>query len=206
MLSDLLHRTGDVVDWCTNSNTNGTLLEKIMEFTEDWFTHNIPNFEKCMLEVGAQRKHFLEIGAYEGRSTCWLIDNIEDGGTVYSIDPFPEMPEIEKRFLDNTREAVKGTKVISCHVKSTSYQALAKMVAQKQEFDFIYIDGDHDPATTLTDACMAWGMLRQGGVMLFDDYEYPHEPTKVGIQGFMQGFVGKYDLVLQNYQLAVKKK
>ena len=206
MLNDLLHRTGDVVGRLVNSNINGYFLEKIMEFTEDWFTHNIPNFEKCMLEVGAKRKHFLEIGAYEGRSTCWLINNIGEGGTIYSIDPFVGMEEIEERFKNNTREAVKGTKVISCHVKSTSYQALAKMISNKQEFDFIYIDGDHDPATTLADAAMAWGMLKTGGVMLFDDYEYPQEPTKVGIQGFMQGFVGKYDLVLQNYQLAVKKK
>lgn len=177
-----------------------------MNFTQDWFTHNIPNFEKCMLEIGGQRKNFLEIGSYEGRSTCWLIDNIENGGTVYSIDPFPNMPEVEERFKNNTRKAVDGTKVISCLIKDKSYNALAKMITNGQEFDFIYIDGDHDPATTLTDACMAWGLLRQGGVMLFDDYEYPQEPTKVGIQGFMQGFVGKYDLVLQNYQLAVRKK
>jgi predicted O-methyltransferase YrrM len=176
-----------------------------MQFTEDWFTHNIPNFEKC-LAVIPERKRFLEIGAYEGRSTCWLIENMENYGTIYSIDPYIDMAEIEQRFIDNTREAVKGTSIISCLVKNKSYTALAKMIAQGQDFDFIYIDGDHDPATTLIDASMAWGMLKTGGVMLFDDYEYPHEPTKVGIQGFMQGFVGKYDLVLQNYQLAVRKK
>lgn len=176
-----------------------------MNFTQDWFTHNIPNFEKCLALV-PERKRFLEIGAYEGRSTCWLIQHIDKYGTIYSIDPYPNMPEIEERFIENTREAVKGTSIISCLVKDMSYTALAKMISQHQEFDFIYIDGDHDPATTLADAAMAWGMLKTGGVMLFDDYEYPQEPTKVGIQGFMQGFVGKYDLVLQNYQLAVRKK
>ena len=176
-----------------------------MNFTQDWFTHNIPNFEKC-LSLIPERKRFLEIGTYEGRSTCWLIQNIDKYGTIYSIDPYPNLEEVEQRFIENTREAVKGTSIISCLVKDRSYTALAKMITQGQEFDFIYIDGDHDPATTLTDACMAWGLLRKGGVMLFDDYEYPEEPTKVGIQGFLQGFVGKYDLVLQNYQLAVRKK
>lgn len=176
-----------------------------MNFTQDWFTHNIPNFEKCLALV-PERKRFLEIGAYEGRSTCWLIKNLDKYGTIYSIDPYPNMPEIEERFIENTREAVKGTSIISCLVKDQSYTALAKMISQHQEFDFIYIDGDHDPATTLADAAMAWGMLKTGGVMLFDDYEYPEEPTKVGIQGFMQGFVGKWELVLQNYQLAVQKK
>ena len=176
-----------------------------MNFTEDWFTHNIPNFEKCLAAI-PERKRFLEIGAYEGRSTCWLIENMDDYGTVYSIDSYSDTPEIEARFVDNTREAVKGTSIISCLVKDKSYNALAKMITQGQEFDFIYIDGDHDPATTVTDAAMAWGMLRSGGVMLFDDYEYPHEPTKCGIDGFLMGFVGKYDLLLKNYQLAVVKK
>lgn len=176
-----------------------------MNFTEDWFTHNIPNFQKCM-DVLDKRDTFLEIGAYEGRSTCWLINNLQDGGTIFSVDPFPNIPDVEQRFHDNVREAVKGTKIIPCHIKATSYQALAGLIKQKEDFDFIYIDGDHAPDVTLTDACMAWGLLRSGGVMLFDDYEYPHEPTKEGILGFMQGFVGKYDLLLQNYQLAVRKK
>jgi len=206
VLNDLLYHPWGVVINRAYWHTNGAVLEKIMEFTEDWFTHNILNFEKCMGALGEQRNRFLEIGAYEGRSTCWLIDQIKGEGDVFSIDPFTNMPEVEKRFMDNIREAVKGKKVITCHIKNTSYAGLARMIDLKNKFDFIYIDGDHDPATTLADASMAWGLLRQGGVMLFDDYEYPHEPTKCGIDGFLMGFVGKYDLLLKNYQLAVIKK
>jgi predicted O-methyltransferase YrrM len=177
-----------------------------MNFTADWFSHNIPNFEKCMNALGTHKFQFLEIGAYEGRSTCWLLGQLENEGTIISIDPFPNMPEVEQRFHDNTREAVKGTRLMLVLMKTSSYEGLSQLIQQKQEFDFIYIDGDHDPATTLADASMAWGLLRQGGVMLFDDYEYPQEPTKCGIDGFLMGFVGKYDLLLKNYQLAVVKK
>jgi hypothetical protein len=53
---------------------------------------------------------------------------------------------------------------------------------------------------------MAWGLLRKDGVMLFDDYEYDKEPTKIGIDAFLAGFEGQYEIVLQNYQLAVMKK
>jgi predicted O-methyltransferase YrrM len=177
-----------------------------MNFTQDWFTNNIPNFRLCMEVVGEQRKEFLEIGAYEGRSTCWLIDNLQDGGTIFSIDPFPNMPDVEQRFHDNVRVAVKDTKIVPCHIKSKSYQALASLIKQEQEFDFVYVDGDHAPNVTLTDAAMAWGLLRSGGVMLFDDYEYPHEPTKLGIDAFLSAFDGQFDMVLKNYQLAVRKK
>ncbi len=175
-----------------------------MNFTADWFSHNIPNFEKCLFTAGLPRSRFLEIGSYEGRSTCWLLNNLPIDGKIVSIDPFPNMPEVEKRFWDNVREVMGKRQLIQC--KTTSYLALSQLIQQKQEFDFIYIDGDHDPATTLTDASMAWGLLRQGGVMLFDDYEYPEAPTKCGINGFLMGFVGKYDLLLKNYQLAVVKK
>jgi predicted O-methyltransferase YrrM len=176
-----------------------------MNFTQDWFSHNIPNFQKCMDALGDKRSHFLEIGSYEGRSACWLLQNaLPKDGFIECIDPFPNMPEVEQRFWENTRE-VAGGRVV-CQTKNTSYKALAKLIGHGQQIDFVYIDGSHDPAATLTDAAMAWGLLRSGGVMLFDDYEYPQEPTKCGIDGFLMGFVGKYDLLLKNYQLAVVKK
>jgi predicted O-methyltransferase YrrM len=177
-----------------------------MNFTQDWFTHNVPNFEKCMAEIGEKRRAFLEIGAYEGRSTCWLIGNLPNNGSMTSIDPFPNMPDVEKRFLENVREAIGTTKIIPVLIKATSYSALSQLIQQKHQFDFIYVDGVHSADGSLTDACMSWGLLRQGGVMLFDDYLYPHEPTKVGIDAFLAGFEGHYDIIVNNYQLAVKKK
>jgi predicted O-methyltransferase YrrM len=175
-----------------------------MNFTQDWFTHNIPNFEKCMFMAGLPRTRFLEIGSYEGRSTCWLLSNLAIDGKMVSIDPFPNMPEVEERFWNNVREVMGKRQLIQC--KTTSYLALSQLIQQEQEFDFIYIDGVHSPLGVLTDACMAWGLLRKNGVMLFDDYEYPQEPTKIGIDAFLKGFEGQYEIVLQNYQLAVKKK
>lgn len=176
-----------------------------MNFTEDWFTHNIPNFRLCMEEIGDERKEFLEIGSYEGRATCWLLENaLPKLGVIFCVDPFPNMPEVEKRFWENTRAVAKQKMVVL--VKSTSYWALADFIVKKKSFDFIYVDGNHAPDMALTDACMAWGLLRQGGVMLFDDYEYPHEPTKRGIDAFLTAFDGQFDVVLKNYQLAVRKK
>lgn len=181
-----------------------------MNFTEDWVTHNTPNFEKCMKALDAPHHHFLEIGCFEGRATCWMLQNgLERDGYITCIDTFKPYwytgGDLLEKFQTNVREVKKPNQVVST-VQMDSYQGLSMLIQQKQVFDFIYIDGDHSPSGVLTDACMAWGLLRKGGVMLFDDYEYDKEPTKVGIQGFMQGFTDKCDLVLQNYQLAVRKK
>jgi hypothetical protein len=186
----------------------------LMNFTEDWFSHNIPNFEICMSAI-PDKKLFLEIGAFEGRSTCWLLENgLADKGSIVCIDPFSGSVEhggidfqaVEARFWSNTGLAKKSASQTVSLMRTTSYKALAEMIGFKYAFDFIYVDGSHASDAALTDACMAWGLLKQGGVMLFDDYEYPHEPTKVGIDAFLDGFAGKYEVILTNYQLAVQKK
>jgi predicted O-methyltransferase YrrM len=180
-----------------------------LNFTEDWFTNNIPNFEKCMSALD-KREIFLEIGSYEGRSTCWLLEHgLADDGDIQCIDPFVGLSDIEERFLSNVHTVKKPDQYFE-HFKDYSYNALTWLVqdapADPAQFDFIYIDGSHAPDATLTDACMSWGLLRKGGVMLFDDYQYPLEPTKVGIDAFLAAFEGKYDIIVNNYQLAVKKK
>lgn len=179
-----------------------------MNFTQDWFTHNIPNFQKCM-DLLDKREIFMEIGCYEGRSTCWLLEHgLSESGDMYCIDPYPNLKDVRDRFVSNVKQVKKLEQTIELFER-TSYDALSwfiqDAVGDPAVFDFIYIDGDHDPATTLTDACMAWGLVRQGGVMLFDDYEYPHEPTKLGIDAFLSTHEGQYEIVLKNYQLAVRK-
>ena len=173
-----------------------------MNFTQDWFTHNIPNFENCMAAV-PEKRNFLEIGSYEGMSACWLLANgLEEGGYLTCIDPF--FNDMRPIFESNTREAIRRNQVVST-MQMTSYQGLAQLIGMKQTYDFIYIDGVHSPDGALSDACMSWGLLKQGGVMLFDDYLYPEESTKDGIDAFLCAFLGKFEPLINNYQLAVRK-
>jgi predicted O-methyltransferase YrrM len=176
-----------------------------MNFTEDWFSHNIPNFQTCMDAI-TEKKMFLEIGSYEGRSTCWLLQNgLSSKGSIVCVDPFPNLNEVEARFWTNSREAQSAEQKVSL-MKMTSNEALADMIGFKYQFDFIYVDGNHSAEMVYSDGTEAWKLLKQGGVMLFDDYQYPHEPTGEGIDRFLKEHEGQYDLLLSNYQLAVKKK
>jgi predicted O-methyltransferase YrrM len=189
-----------------------------MDFTEDWFSSNIPNFAECMANT-PEKKLFLEIGVFEGRSTCWLLENgLADKGSIVCVDTFNGGQEhgginfkaVEARFWSNTSQTRKNTQVVSAF-KKPSYEALAEMIGHKYVFDFIYIDGSHTAYDTLSDACMAWGMLKSGGVMLFDDYEWNKHPElvlnpKLGIEAFLGVYAGQYEILFRNYQLAVKKK
>ena len=178
-----------------------------MNFTEDWFSHNIPNFQTCMSAI-PEKKLFLEIGSYEGRSTCWLLKNgLSPKGSIVCVDPYGAegFDKIEARFWTNTNEAKGSNQVVSL-MKMPSGSALVDMLNFKYTFDFIYVDGDHSAVMAYADGTGAWKLLKQGGVMLFDDYLYPHEPTKEGIDKFLKDHEGQYDLILSNYQLAVQKK
>lgn len=97
--------------------------------------------------------------------------------------------------------------------RSSEYLAtkLSHFVDCKDLFDFIYIDGSHIAKDVLTDACMAWPLLKQGGIMVFDDYMWGpprdvlHRP-KVAIDAFCNIFAETARIVHVGYQLVVRKE
>ena len=78
-------------------------------------------------------------------------------------------------------------------------------------YDFIYIDGSHIAKDVLTDACMAWPLLKPKGIMVFDDYMWGnprdilHRP-KPAIDAFTNIFAEEAEIVHVGYQLVVRKK
>lgn len=104
--------------------------------------------------------------------------------------------------------------------KSTSTEFLGRKLAFQMEYlkpdyvpmyDFIYIDGSHIAKDVLTDACMAWPLLKPKGIMVFDDYMWGnprdilHRP-KPAIDAFTNIFAEEVDIVHVGYQLVVRKK
>jgi predicted O-methyltransferase YrrM len=156
---------------------------------------------------------YLEIGCFEGRSSCWLLENaLAKDGMLTCVDPYAPESHLWKLFntnpLANFKEniaEVKGENQTVDLIQRPSYDGLADLIQAGGEFDFIYVDGDHRPHMALMDGAMAWGLLKQGGTMLFDDYLYPEKPTKDGIDAFLKGFEGLYEIIVNNYQLGIKK-
>jgi predicted O-methyltransferase YrrM len=186
-------------------------------FTQDWFSHNIENFKaiKGMLPVC---NSILEIGCFEGRATCWMLENmLARDGDIVCVDTFKgseehtqiELDDVYKRWQYNVDASSGEDQCVACYV-GTSYEMLARLISEEQEFDFIYIDGSHTASDVMTDACMAWGMLKQGGIMLFDDYLWEDVPgilhrPRLGVDFFTTLFSEQNQLVLLGYQLGLRK-
>ena len=192
-------------------------------FTMDWFSNCIVNFEYINTHF-KKPSSILEIGCFEGRATCWMLEHmLSDTGAITCIDPFgikamsafapyeinPD-PENLSIFTSNIAEVKLPGQTVNT-VINLSVPALAQLIVDKQQYDFIYVDGSHAADAVLTDACMAFALLKPGGVMLFDDYLWDHhtdhfDRPKMSVDSFANLFINRIEVVFINYQLCLKKK
>ncbi len=197
------------------------------EFTQDWFKYgeNLwPHLIQYLPQHGDSRR-LLEVGSFEGRSTVWLIENMmKSGDQLLCIDTWAggeehaqvNMGAVEQRFDRNIEKALAKCPGRSVDkIRDTSTYGLAHQMrwipAPQKMFDFIYIDGSHQAPDVLCDAVMAWRVLRDGGVMVFDDYMWgdprmPLHRPKIAIDAFMNIFAGEMIVLHIGGQVAIKKQ
>ena len=98
-------------------------------------------------------------------------------------------------------------------LKAPSYVALAQLIVEgSNSFNVIYIDGCHEPAAVLCDACQAWTLLTPGGIMIFDDYAWhlvaqrpDHACPKPAIDSFLRIYSPQLIVLELQYQCIVQK-
>ncbi|MFT4039020.1 MAG: class I SAM-dependent methyltransferase [Thermomicrobiales bacterium] len=194
------------------------------EFTVTWFNRNIPHLSQVLEPLAGQPAlQMLEIGAYEGASTCWFLDNLltGDGSHLTSLDTWEgsgendptRMPEVWRRFQRNTAAYVTARRLTV--VVGTSQRWLAAQVAALRPgappFDMIHIDGSHAAADVLSDGVLSWALLRKQGVIIFDDYFWEggrseQERPRFAIDSFLACFLGQYDEVYRGHQVILRKR
>ena len=153
-----------------------------MIFHADWFSQNIPTWEKFLSHLKGQESiRGLEIGCWEGQSACWLLQNIFTAKTskLTVIDPFLGNPEnvvegyeeqVPEIFEANIKEIGASDRVELLKMKSIS--ALRHMNLHDDSLDFAYIDGSHVTTDVLMDLCLTWPLVKKGGIIIIDDYQY----------------------------------
>lgn len=200
------------------------------EFTNDWFERTAKNvWDQLIPQINPTK--ILEIGSYEGASTCYLIEKIGSlkNIEVHCIDTWEggidnkaagaNMFAVEQRFHKNTDYAVGK---VSNHVeiiihKNNSDLALSRLVANGQSgyFDFVYVDGSHQAPDVLCDAVLGFRLLRKNGIIVFDDYLWqeslpygvdPVRSPKISIDAFTNAYCRKLKILSAPlYQLYIQK-
>jgi len=204
-------------------------LSESYELSCDWLSPNIPIWQQITDQLKPRK--VLEVGAYEGGSTCWLIEtcSAHHAIEVHAVDTWEggdehqalDMGVIRKRFVRNVQlaqtRAANPVKLVE-HVMQSD-DALLKLVNEQGagSFDLVYIDGSHRSPDVIVDAILGFKLLRSRGVMIFDDYpwktdapgtENPLNSPKMAIDAFTTLFSEQLDIVqrVPLYQLVVTKR
>ena len=184
----------------------------------NWFKQTAEDNFKTQLTplAGKFNLRFLQIGAYTGDATVWLVDNIltQDNSVLEDVDIWTGSDEDEHKAMDwadiervyDSRIAFRPN-VIKYKMDSKEYLRSV----EEPTFDFIYIDGDHTAEGVLQDAVLAWRLLKPGGIIAFDDYLW-EDPRGIEYQPSwsIDTFVGivkdDSEILVSNSQVWLKKK
>jgi predicted O-methyltransferase YrrM len=171
--------------------------EKDYDFSWDVFTWSKPNL------------HYLEIGTSEGRATFWMLENILTHPTCRAtgIDPFFGKGQ-EQRFYENVEKFGHPEKVRI--IKGLSQDVLPQL--PPASFDIIYVDGSHLAGDVLFDAVDTWRLLKDGGVVIHDDYMWHYtdsRPTEmrplVAIDAFITSMRNTVEVLHRGRQVILRK-
>ena len=186
-------------------------------FTVDFFSNNIPIWTHYLKELkNKPNLHFLEIGSFQGRSAIWLLENIltNESSILTCIDTFEGSIEHKNHFendiknlLDIFSHNISKFKNKVNIIKNISQIALKQI---NEQYDFIYIDGDHKASSVLEDAILSFSLLKKGGIIIFDDYlwfemkKYIDNP-KSAIDAFLEIYADKITVLYKGYQVIIEK-
>lgn len=185
-------------------------------FSTDWSSHSFANWVPQLARFKDVPAAVLEIGSWEGRSAIFFL-NFLPQCRLTCIDTFAggdehrdheALPSIEARF--DTNLASFGSRVEK--IKQRSIPALDLLAQRGRTFDVIYVDGSHRRDDVLVDSVLSWGLLRDSGILIWDDYLWGVPDLPVGarpqtaIDAFLALHAGEYELTHKGAQLIVEKR
>jgi hypothetical protein len=181
------------------------------------------NFEEFLLPLaGKEWLRFLQLGCFTGDASVWMCNNVLTGEHSWLDDvdtwqgapnePIQEEMDFEDVFntyLDKT----KGMPIVHSRRTTTEYLLdRDDAVMRPSFFDFIYVDAHHTSASAFLDCELSWPLLKSGGLMAIDDYEWQHpdgveiHAPKLGIHMFLDRHDGEFDTLKVNQQYWLRKK
>jgi predicted O-methyltransferase YrrM len=188
-----------------------------MDKYPNWFKVSAENNFIYFLSSSSGKKiQALQIGAYTGDASLWLLENLltHPESRLFDIDTWKGSDEtVHKKFNWKEIEDVYDQKILPykdkvVKIKSDSFDYLINN--RENSYDLIYIDGDHTPLSVFLDAALSWDMLKVGGIMIFDDYTWESDidknlNPKIAIDKFINLYKSDFDIICVNSQVILKK-
>jgi predicted O-methyltransferase YrrM len=198
----------------TETCENGKLEDYEYRFMADMFSWSLPEWPIHLERFkGKKNLNFLEIGTHEGRSALWLLDNIltHPSSRITCVDNYCDNYSSNPIHLENFNYNMrKHRRKVTLH-KKDSYSTLITLNANNKKFDLAYIDGCHQTLCVLQDTVLAFPLVKVGGIIIFDDYDWPSKGgDKINnpgpaIDSFLQIYKDYINILHKDYQVIVQK-
>jgi sulfatase maturation enzyme AslB (radical SAM superfamily)/predicted O-methyltransferase YrrM len=159
--------------------------------------------------VNKKNLKYLEIGAYEGQSSSWVLKNILTDPTCTGtlIEPF-FVEGVKQRFYKN----MQIHKLLSRLDVYEEPSETALLRLPPGSFDLIYVDGNHTYEGVMSDALKSWPLLKVDGILVFDDYYWMKwllavdQRPEIAIDQFIAMMGSQIEVLHQGLQVFVRKK
>ena len=171
----------------------GLTVASAYQSIEGWFDFD-DIYELALRRCSARKSaRFVEVGAFKGRSTCYMAERLAESGLDVSFDVVDTFAgdddvgyaDLWPDFAANLERAGLLSR-LSAH-RRPSVEAARDF--PDQSLDFAFIDARHTYEATCEDLAAWWPKVRPGG--LIAGHEYVHAP---GVRAAVDAFVARHDL------------
>ena len=161
----------------------------------------------------------LQIGAYTGDATEWMLDNVltHEDAVLFDVDPWTGSDEpvhhqldwksVEETYLERHKEVIESGKL---QVRKMTSDEFFSSDEGRQGFNFIYVDGNHEAAQVLKDGLNAIYRVGVGGIVAFDDFRWTSgkglwADPKPAIEAIWYCHSNKFEVVDKGEQVWLKR-
>ena len=213
-LGDALREKGRITDAVANFKKACSLRgwkecsDRNYYFIRDTFSYRLALWQPILEPVMGQKElKIIEVGTYQGMSSCWLLDRVltHDTARLVCIDL-----QFDPKFKENIQVTGAIEKVTL--LSGTIAEHLPHL--QSKSFDVVSLQDKRKSAENVFEnASAAWQLLKVGGIAIFNDYGWrnlqaPQLNPKAGIDRFLAENNGKWELVTrspQSFQFIIRK-
>ena len=178
-------------------------------------------FEKHLPAFEDKKVSFLQIGAYTGDASKWMLENVltHEQSTLTDVDTWEGSDEaihksfdwssVEDTYNDKVGLYISNEKLIK--FKGTSNDFFYASGFLHRKYDFIYVDGDHTAAGVLQDGINALECSADGGIVAFDDYTWrsgkgPTFDPAPAIDALMIAYADRFEVIDKGTQVWLRRK
>jgi len=157
---------------------------------EGWF--DFDDIYDLALRRGSARKsaRFVEVGAFKGRSTCYMAERLAETGLDVSFDVVDTFAgDDDVGHADLWPDFAANLERAGLLSRLTAHRRPSVETARDfadQSLDFVFIDARHTYEATCEDLAAWWPKVRPGG--LIAGHEYVHAP---GVRAAVDEFVSR---------------